>query len=126
MVLDGEIAVPDDRGVTHIDALNEAISARQPDRFAYFAFDLLHLDGHDLRRCPLEDRKTLLRDVIGAARSGASSASTISSGSAASCSKRCARWAPRVSCRSAPAAPTAAAQPGIGRRRSVTRSAGLW
>ena len=68
MVLDGEIAVPDDRGVTHIDALSEAISARQPERLAYFAFDLLHLDGHDLRRCGIEDRKALLRDVIGASR----------------------------------------------------------
>jgi bifunctional non-homologous end joining protein LigD len=29
---------------------------------------LLHFDGHDLRRCPIEDRKALLRDVIGAAR----------------------------------------------------------
>src|SRR3954453_12120248 len=68
MVLDGEIAVPDDRGVTHIDGLSEAISSRRSDRLAYFAFDLLHFDGHDLRRCPIEDRKTLLRDVIGAAR----------------------------------------------------------
>jgi bifunctional non-homologous end joining protein LigD len=68
MVLDSEIAVPDDRGVTHLDALSDAISDGRPDRLAYFAFDLLHLDGHDLRRCPLEDRKMLLRDVIGTAR----------------------------------------------------------
>jgi len=69
MMLDGEIAaVPDERGVTHFDSLNEAISARRFERLAYFAFDLLHLDGHDLRRCRLEDRKTLLRDLIGAAR----------------------------------------------------------
>ena len=54
MVLDGEIAVPDERGVTHLDALSEAISARQPERLAYFAFDLLHIDGHDIRRCPIE------------------------------------------------------------------------
>src|SRR5262249_9850943 len=67
MVLDGEIAVPDERGVTHIDGLTEAIRERRPDRLAYFAFDLLHLDGHDLRRCPIEDRKALLRDLIGAA-----------------------------------------------------------
>jgi bifunctional non-homologous end joining protein LigD len=67
-VLDGEIAVPDARGVTHIaDALNIAIAERQPERFAYFAFDLLHLDGHDLRACAIEDRKALLRDVVGAA-----------------------------------------------------------
>ena len=67
MVLDGEIAVPDDRGVTHLDALSDAISEGRPDRLAYFAFDLLHLEGHDLRRCPIEDRKMLLRDVIGTA-----------------------------------------------------------
>jgi bifunctional non-homologous end joining protein LigD len=68
MVLDGEIAVPDDRGVTHLDALSEAIADRRPERLAYFAFDLLHLDGHDLRRYSIEDRKMLLRDVLGAAR----------------------------------------------------------
>ena len=68
MVLDGEIAVPDDRGVTHLDALSDARSDGRPERLAYFAFDLLHLDGQDLRRCPIEDRKILLRDVIGAAR----------------------------------------------------------
>ena len=33
-------------------------------RFAYFAFDLLHLDGHDLRRCPIEERKTRLRQTL--------------------------------------------------------------
>jgi len=67
MVLDGEIAVPDERGVTHLDALSDATSDGRPERLAYFAFDLLHLDGHCLRRCPIEDRKMLLRDVIGAA-----------------------------------------------------------
>jgi bifunctional non-homologous end joining protein LigD len=67
LVLDGEIAVPDDRGVTHIDGLTQAMRQRRPDRLAYFAFDLLHLDGHDLRACAIEDRMALLRDIIGAA-----------------------------------------------------------
>jgi bifunctional non-homologous end joining protein LigD len=67
LVLDGEIAAPDDRGVTHIDALSEALRLRRPDHLAYFAFDLLYLDGHDLRGCPIEDRKALLRDLVGAA-----------------------------------------------------------
>jgi bifunctional non-homologous end joining protein LigD len=66
LVLDGEIAVPDERSVTHIDLLTEAMRQRRPEQLAYFAFDLLHLDGHDLRRCAIEDRKALLRDVIGA------------------------------------------------------------
>jgi bifunctional non-homologous end joining protein LigD len=67
LVLDGEIAVPDERGVTHIDLLTEAMRQRRPESLAYFAFDLLHFDGHDLRACAIEDRKALLRDVIGAA-----------------------------------------------------------
>ena len=36
MVLDGEIAVPDERGVTHIDGLTEAVRERSSDRLAYF------------------------------------------------------------------------------------------
>ena len=63
IVLDGEIAVPDDRGVTHIGDLQDAIEQRRPERLAYFAFDLLHLDGHDLRGCQIEDRQELLRSV---------------------------------------------------------------
>jgi bifunctional non-homologous end joining protein LigD len=67
LVLDGEIAVPDERGVTHIDLLTQAMRQRRPEQLAYFAFDLLHLDGHDLRGCAIEDRKALLRDVVSAA-----------------------------------------------------------
>ena len=66
LVLDGEIAVPHERSVTHIDALTEAMRQRRPERLAYFAFDLLHFDGHDLHPCPIEDRKALLREVVGA------------------------------------------------------------
>ncbi len=64
IALDGEIAVPDDRGVTHIDLLNDALAGRNPDRLTYFAFDLLYVDEHDLRRCPIEERKALLRQVL--------------------------------------------------------------
>jgi ATP-dependent DNA ligase len=34
----------------------------------YFAFDLLYLDEPDLRRCPIEERKTLLQQVLDEAR----------------------------------------------------------
>jgi bifunctional non-homologous end joining protein LigD len=64
IVLDGEIAVPDERGVTHIDLLQDAFGSRGADRLTYFAFDLLYLDEHDLRRCPIEERKALLRQVV--------------------------------------------------------------
>ena len=32
----------------------------------YYAFDLLHLNGHDLTRRPLDERRAALRDVVGA------------------------------------------------------------
>jgi hypothetical protein len=44
IVLDGEIAVPDERGVTHLDDLSAAMQRRDTAGLAYFAFDLLHLD----------------------------------------------------------------------------------
>jgi bifunctional non-homologous end joining protein LigD len=69
LVLDGEIAVPDERGATHIGDLQDDIAQGRSDRLAYFAFDVLHLDGHDLRGCPIEERKALLERVIKAAAS---------------------------------------------------------
>lgn len=65
IVIDGEIAVPDERGVTHIADLQDAIYSNRPEALAFFAFDLVHFNGHDLRRCAIEDRKVLLRDVLG-------------------------------------------------------------
>jgi bifunctional non-homologous end joining protein LigD len=34
------------------------------DRLSYLAFDLLYLDGYDLRRVPLIERKRALKDVL--------------------------------------------------------------
>nr|WP_314257941.1 ATP-dependent DNA ligase [uncultured Devosia sp.] len=47
-IIDGEICIQDDRGVTDFGALPSAIKSR-PHDLVYFAFDLLHLDGEDLR-----------------------------------------------------------------------------
>jgi bifunctional non-homologous end joining protein LigD len=66
-VIDGEVAAPDARGVTHPDDLAEVIGNGRVERLAYFAFDLLHLDGHDLRACPLIERKALLAALLGRA-----------------------------------------------------------
>jgi len=64
IILDGEIAVPDERGVTHIDLLQAASGKYGLDRLAYFAFDVLYLDRQDVRRCPIEQRKALLQEVL--------------------------------------------------------------
>lgn len=62
-ILDGEICVQDERGVTDFSALPAAIRDR-PGDLVYFVFDLLHLDGQDLRPAPLEERRTKLRLLI--------------------------------------------------------------
>jgi ATP-dependent DNA ligase len=36
---------------------------KAPHRFVFFAFDLLHLDGQDLRRTPLIERRAALRKL---------------------------------------------------------------
>jgi bifunctional non-homologous end joining protein LigD len=67
VVLDGEITAPDERGLTHLDDLAGAMQRRDTAALAYFAFDILHLDDHDLRRCPLVERKAILAELLRAA-----------------------------------------------------------
>lgn len=62
-ILDGEICVQDEAGVTDFSALPSAITSR-PHDLVFFAFDLLHLDGEDLRPAPLEERRARLRLLI--------------------------------------------------------------
>jgi bifunctional non-homologous end joining protein LigD len=73
VVLDGEIVALDERGVSRFQLLqprsgrkNRAEIARlaASTRLAYYAFDLLFLDGFDLRGCALLDRKTQLEAII--------------------------------------------------------------
>jgi len=62
--LDGEVVVPDEKGHSSFGALQEALSADDQRRLTLFAFDLLHLDGYDLRNAALVDRKQALRELI--------------------------------------------------------------
>ena len=66
-LIDGEVVCCDERGLARFDVLrrrgNEAMA------FLY-AFDLLELDGQDLRREPLEVRKATLASVLRKARHG--------------------------------------------------------
>jgi bifunctional non-homologous end joining protein LigD len=57
MIIDGEIAVPDKHGVTRIDRLHAAMREGRTEDLVFFGFDLLHLDGLDLRTTPIEKRK---------------------------------------------------------------------
>ena len=60
-LLDGEVAALLPNGVTSFQALQN----RRPDTpLVYFVFDLLHLDGQDLRDQPLEVRKERLATLL--------------------------------------------------------------
>jgi bifunctional non-homologous end joining protein LigD len=61
-LLDGEVAVVLPSGVTSFQALQNRTPATP---VTYFAFDLLYLDGDDLRDQPLIERKKRLRRLIG-------------------------------------------------------------
>ena len=62
-IIDGELIVQDENGVSDFMALRSAIF-KEPHRLVFFAFDLLHLNGHDLRDMPIEDRRELLTELI--------------------------------------------------------------
>ncbi|MBV1692203.1 hypothetical protein KRR38_32210 [Novosphingobium sp. G106] len=62
--IDGEIIVQDDQGRSDFGALREAIKA-EPRRLVFVAFDVLYLDGEDLRESRLVERRARLRDLIG-------------------------------------------------------------
>lgn len=65
--LDGEITVLDGDGVSSFSALQEAQSADDQRPLTFLVFDLLHLDGYDLRDATLLERKRLLADLLGRA-----------------------------------------------------------
>lgn len=62
-IIDGEIIVLNDAGLSDFAALRKAITRRPHDLY-FVAFDLLHLNGHDLRDMPLEDRREILAEMI--------------------------------------------------------------
>jgi bifunctional non-homologous end joining protein LigD len=72
-VIDGEIAVLDAKGVSQFHLIQPRIANTDPNTIAhlvrstpviYFAFDLLYLDGYDLRNVALEKRRELLQQVL--------------------------------------------------------------
>jgi bifunctional non-homologous end joining protein LigD len=69
--IDGEGVVVDDRGVTDFERLRAALAERGGSRAAFlYVFDLLELDGEDLRPHPWEIRRATLTAVLRKAHPG--------------------------------------------------------
>lgn len=63
-VIDGELVVERDNGASDFSALQHDLSEGRYDRFVFYAFDLLYLDGYTLLDVSLLERKHLLETVV--------------------------------------------------------------
>jgi bifunctional non-homologous end joining protein LigD len=64
-LIDTEMVALRPDGTSSFHDLQAALSAGKDGRLYLYIFDLLHLNGWDLRRCRLIDRKDVLRDLAG-------------------------------------------------------------
>jgi bifunctional non-homologous end joining protein LigD len=63
-IIDGEVVVPSANGTTDFSALQNELKGKST-KIVMVAFDLLYLNGYDLRKLPLFERKALLKKNIG-------------------------------------------------------------
>lgn len=72
-ILDGEVVALDEQGRPSFSLMQQRTGIRQHGRQAaprrdlpimYFVFDIIYLDGYDLRKVNLDARKKILRDVL--------------------------------------------------------------
>ncbi len=63
-LLDGELVVEDQKGVSSFSLLQTDLKAGRSDRFVYNVFDLLYRDGRDLTGLPLVERKAELQRLL--------------------------------------------------------------
>jgi bifunctional non-homologous end joining protein LigD len=62
-LLDGELVALDDKGASSFPMLQAALSEGYDNTLNFYVFDLLHVNGWDLRGCSLVERKRVLRSV---------------------------------------------------------------
>lgn len=67
-IIDGEVAALDEHGAPDFAALQAALSDDDTAELIFFAFDLLMIDGTDVRREPLAERKARLKTTLQALR----------------------------------------------------------
>jgi bifunctional non-homologous end joining protein LigD len=62
-IIDGEVVVPAANGTTDFSVLQNELKGRSK-KIVMVVFDLLYLNGYDVRKLPLFERKTLLKKII--------------------------------------------------------------
>lgn len=69
VTLDGEVVVLAENGTTSFADLQASFQEGAKNVLTYFCFDLLHMDGRNVRELPLRKRKEILGDVLEGAES---------------------------------------------------------
>ncbi|MGN6424019.1 MAG: DNA ligase D [Asticcacaulis sp.] len=64
-ILDGEIVAVDHGGATRFKLLQDRLREKRSEELQYYVFDLLRLNGEDLRKTPLIERKAKLKALLG-------------------------------------------------------------
>ncbi len=64
VTLDGEVVVLAANGTTNFADLQASFQEGAKNVLTFFCFDLLHIDGRNVRGLPLKERKALLGDVL--------------------------------------------------------------
>jgi bifunctional non-homologous end joining protein LigD len=67
-IFDGELVALEPDGTTSFQGLQNAMAEKRIGQLVYYVFDLLYLDGRNLTRVPLENRKRLLAALASDAR----------------------------------------------------------
>lgn len=62
-LLDGEIVILDENGIPSFQLIQN-YQRKKTGNLIYYVFDLLYLEGHDIRSLPLLKRKELLKDIL--------------------------------------------------------------
>jgi bifunctional non-homologous end joining protein LigD len=62
--LDGELVAVEPDGTISFQVLQNAFDAKSETNLVYYLFDLLYLDGYDVRSVPLIERKRLLASLL--------------------------------------------------------------
>jgi len=63
-LIDGELVAEGPDGLSSFSLLQQDLKTGRHDHMAFYAFDLLHLDGADLRQLPLVARKDALAALV--------------------------------------------------------------
>ncbi|WP_110950507.1 DNA ligase D [Pseudomonas bohemica] len=68
--LDGEVVVLNDAGLPDFQALQNAFEIGRSKDIVYYLFDVPFLNGEDIREKPVEERRAVLKKLLGRQRKG--------------------------------------------------------